>query len=94
MKKRTWYIYRPKENQQHKYNSNEYPQMDFTTGVIRARICVFIDDIYDYDIEKLFPHGYGIRRSMGPGGKSKEGRLFNMTLRTFCRPCLFSRLFL
>jgi hypothetical protein len=64
---RTWYIYLPKENQQHIYNSNEYPLMDFTTGVIRARICVFIDNIYDYDIEKLFPYGYGIRRSMGPG---------------------------
>ena len=55
---RTFYKYYPNKSD---------PESSITVGVIRARICVFIDNAYDIDDNNIFPGGCRIERKPGHG---------------------------
>lgn len=57
-----WYAYEPEKLK------GKMPTCSLTVGVIRARTCAFLDNLYDEkEIEKQFPKDYKIKRSGGPG---------------------------
>lgn len=60
-------------DKKHVQGSLTPPEMSFTMGVVRARTCAFIDNIYDpASIENVFPRMWMIKREPGIGQLSER----------------------